>query len=334
MRIFVTRVIPEDGLQRVREEAGDLGAELFIWREDRPIPRADLLTGVRDMDGLLCLLTERIDAEVLDAAGPRLKVISQMAVGFDNIDVAAATARGILVGNTPGVLTEATADMTLALMLAAGRRLPEGDRFVRAGQWQTWSPNLLLGLEMSGATLGIVGFGRIGQAVARRAAGFGMRILYHSRHEAPEAAAQISAKYAPLDTLLAAADVVSLNCALTPETRGLIGAHELGLMKTSAILVNTARGAVVDEGALFAALRDRKIAAAGLDVTDPEPIRPDNPLLSLDNCLIVPHIASATVATRAKMATMAADNLAAGLRGQPLPNCVNPGADVNRAGQQ
>jgi glyoxylate reductase len=233
--------------------------------------------------------------------------------------------RGIPVGNTPGVLTETTADLAFALMMAAARRLPEGDRYVRAGKWKTWGPMLLLGPDVHGATIGIVGFGRIGQAVARRAAGFGMKILYHDVHQAdPAVEAEHSATFLPLEKLLAQADFVSLHVNLTPETRGLINAEKLGWMKPTAIIVNTSRGPVVDGAALATALRDGQIFAAGLDVTDPEPIPTDDPLLSLDNCLVVPHIASASHATRSKMAEMAAANLLAGLRGERLPTPVNP----------
>jgi glyoxylate reductase len=324
MRIFVTRTIAEAGLQAVQKAATHLSADVEVWQEDRPIPREILLESVGGVSGLVCLLTERIDTELIETAGPQLRVISQMAVGVDNIDLPAATAHGIPIGNTPGVLTESTADMAFALMLSAARRLPEGDRFVRAGQWRTWSPKLLLGHDIRGAVLGIVGFGRIGQAVARRAVGFGMQIVYHSRRPVPEAAALVNGRYASLEQLLHGSDFVSLNCALTPATQGLIGARELSLMKPGAILVNTARGGVVDSVALYEALKAGTIAGAALDVTDPEPISANDALLSLDNCLIVPHIASATVATRAKMALMAADNLAAGLTGERLPNCANP----------
>ncbi len=258
-------------------------------------------------------------------AGPSLKVVSNFAVGYDNIDVAACARHGVLVGNTPGVLTETTADLAWALMLAAMRRLPEGDRYVRAGSWRTWGPQLLMGGDIHGATLGIVGFGRIGQAVARRAAGFGMTVVYSTRTAAPAAVeAALGARRVELDELLETSDIVSLHCPLVPETRGLIDAPALARMKPTAVLVNTSRGPVIDQAALAEALRSGAIAAAALDVTDPEPIAPDDPLLSLDNCLVVPHIASASRATRGKMASMAAANLIAGVRGEPLPNQVQP----------
>jgi glyoxylate reductase len=319
-KVFVARRIPETGLSVVTG-----ATDSTVWPDDLPPPRDELLRAVAGCDGVLTLLTDRVDDEFLDAAGPQLKVVSNYAVGFDNVDVPACTARGIPVGNTPGVLTETTADLAFALMMAAARRLPEGDRYVRAGKWKTWGPMLLLGPDVHGATIGIVGFGRIGQAVARRAAGFGMKILYHDVHQAdPAVEAEHSATFLPLEKLLAQADFVSLHVNLTPETRGLIDTEKLGWMKPTAVLVNTSRGPVVDGTALATALRDGQIFAAGLDVTDPEPIKTDDPLLSLDNCLVVPHIASASHATRSKMAEMAAANLLAGLRGERLPTPVNP----------
>jgi glyoxylate reductase len=319
-KVFVARRIPEAGLSMVTG-----ATDATVWPDDLPPPRDELLRAVAGCDGVLTLLTDRVDNEFLDAAGPQLKVVSNYAVGFDNVDVPACSARGIPVGNTPGVLTETTADLAFALMMAAARRLPEGDRYVRAGKWKTWGPMLLLGPDVHGATIGIVGFGRIGQAVARRAAGFGMKILYHDVHQAdPAIEAEHSATFLPLEKLLAQADFVSLHVNLTPETRGLINTEKLGWMKPTAVLVNTSRGPVVDGTALASALRDGQIFAAGLDVTDPEPIKTDDPLLSLDNCLVVPHIASASHATRSKMAEMAAANLLAGLRGERLPTPVNP----------
>jgi glyoxylate reductase len=319
-KVFVARRIPEAGLSVVTG-----ATDATVWPDDLPPPRDELLRSVAGCDGVLTLLTDRVDDEFLDAAGPQLKVVSNYAVGFDNFDVPACTARRIPVGNTPGVLTETTADLAFALMMAAARRLPEGDRYVRAGKWKTWGPMLLLGPDVHGATIGIVGFGRIGQAVARRAAGFGMKILYHDVHQAdPAVEAEHSATFLPLEKLLAQADFVSLHVNLTPETRGLINAEKLGWMKPTAVLVNTSRGPVIEGAALASALRDGQIFAAALDVTDPEPIPPDDPLLSLDNCLVVPHIASASHATRSKMAEMAAANLLAGLRGERLPTPVNP----------
>ncbi|MFZ5819993.1 MAG: 2-hydroxyacid dehydrogenase [Chloroflexota bacterium] len=317
-KVFVTRVIRDKGLGLVKESC-----QAEVWPEELPPTREVLLERVRGVDGLLCLLTDRVDGEVMDAAGPGLKVISNHAVGFDNVDVAAATARGIPVGNTPGILTDATADMAFALMMAAGRRVVEAEKFLRAGKWKTWGPSLLLGVDFAGATLGIVGFGRIGQAVAKRATGFDMRILYYD----PSASASTSglpAVSTDLDTLLAESDFVSIHVPLTPETRHLVDADFLSKMKPDAVLVNTARGGVLDQSALYETLKARRIFAAALDVTDPEPLPLDSPLLELDNCLILPHIASASVQSRDMMAFLSAQNLLAGLRGERLPHCVNP----------
>ncbi len=319
-RVFVSRVIPDEGLAPIRA-----ACDVSVWEDELPPPRAELLAAVRGCDGIVTLLTDRVDDELLDAAGPGLKVVSNYAVGYDNIDVAAVTRRGIPAGNTPGVLTETTADLAFALLMAAARRLPEGDRYVRDGKWKTWGPLLLLGPDVHGATIGIVGFGRIGQAMARRARGFGMRVLYQDLHRVDAATeAELGATYAPLEAMLPQADFVSLHTNLTPETRGLIDAEKLSWMKPTAVLVNTSRGPVIDHAALAAALRSGQIFAAALDVTDPEPIPMDDPLVGLDNCLIVPHIASASRATRAKMAEMAAANLLAGIRGERLPTPINP----------
>jgi glyoxylate reductase len=319
-KVFVARVIPSDGLDLVTAATA-----ATVWPDDLPPPRGELLRSIEGCDGVLTLLTDKVDAEFLDRAGPQLKVVSNFAVGFDNIDVPECTRRGIPVGNTPGVLTETTADLAFALLMAAARRLPEGDRYVREGKWKTWGPMLLMGPDVHGATIGIVGFGRIGQAVAQRAAGFGMTILYHDVNRLPDdVTAPLGAQYVPLEELLARSDFVSLHVNLTPETRHLINAAALRRMKPTSILVNTSRGPVVDGAALAAALRGGTIGGAGLDVTDPEPIPMDDPLVGLDNCLIVPHIASASRATRGKMAEMAAANLLAGLHGERLPTPVNP----------
>lgn len=321
-RVFVAREIPDAGLDLVRA-----ACDADIWDGELPPSRDELLRRVAGCDGLLTLLTDRVDDALLDAAGPGLRVVSNYAVGFDNVDVDACTRRGIVVGNTPGALTETTADLAWALLMTAGRRVAEGDRYVRAGRWKTWGPRLLLGSDIHGATLGIVGFGRIGQAVARRARGFDMDVLYWSRHRvAPTLEGELGVRWAELDELLAASDFVSLHVSLNDETRHLISRDALGQMRSSAVLVNTARGPVVDQAALADALRNGIIAAAALDVTDPEPIAPDDPLLSLENCLVVPHIASASHAARDRMAEMAAANLLAGVRGQPLPTPVNPQA--------
>ncbi len=317
-RVFVARRIPQEGLAAI---AADCDAT--VWPGPLPPSRPDLLASVAGCDGILTMLTDRVDEELLEAAGTGLRVVSNYAVGVDNIDLAACAARGVAVGNTPGALTETSADLAFALILAAARRLPEGDRLVRGGGWRTWDPLLLLGRDVHGATLGIIGFGRIGQAVARRAAGFGMTVVYHNRNAVPaEIERALGAERVPLEELLERSDFVSLNVSLSPETRHLIDRANLARMKPTAILVNTSRGPVVDQAALYEALRDGVIAGAALDVTDPEPMAADDPLLTLDRCLVVPHIASGTVATRGRMAAMAAANLLAGVHGRPLPTPV------------
>ncbi|HZT41063.1 MAG TPA: D-glycerate dehydrogenase [Chthonomonadaceae bacterium] len=316
MKVFVTRALPEEALQKVREIA-----EVEVWPEALPPPREALLEKVAAVDGLLCLLTDRIDAQLLDAA-PGLRVVSQMAVGYDNIDVAACTARGIPVGNTPGVLTETTADLAFALLLATARRIVEADAYIRSGRWQTWSPMLLTGQEVHHATLGIVGMGRIGYEMARRGRGFEMPILYTGSPN-PAAERDFDARRVDLDTLLSESDFVSLHTPLTSETKHLIGTAQLARMKPTAILINTARGPVVDQAALVTALQAGLIAGAGLDVYEIEPLPPDDPLLHLENVVLLPHIGSASVATRTKMAVLAAENLVAGLQGRPLPHPVN-----------
>ena len=319
-RVFVARRIPDEGLDPIRERC-----EMDLWTDELPPPREELLRRVAGVSGLLSLLTDRVDDELLDAAGPQLRVVSNYAVGFDNVDVAACTQRRIPVGNTPGVLTETTADLAFALLMAAARRIDEGSRYVRADRWRTWGPLLLLGVDIHGATLGIVGFGRIGRELARRASGFGMRVLYHDVQPAdPDEERALNATRVDLEGLLAESDFVSLHVNLTDETRHLIDADALRRMKPTAVLINTSRGPVVDQAALYGALRDAEIFAAALDVTDPEPMPADDPLLSLENCLVVPHIASASRVTRGKMAAMAAANLLAGLRGERLPTPINP----------
>jgi glyoxylate reductase len=314
-KIFVTRVIP--GIERLQA-----ACDTDVWQDEFPPPYETLRDRVRGVDGLLCMLTDRIDGTLMDAAGTNLKVISQMAVGYDNIDIAAARKRGIAVGNTPGVLTETTADLAFALLLAAARRLSEGTQYILDGKWRTWHPTTLLGHDVTGATLGIVGLGRIGAAVAKRAAGFDMRILAYGPRLTDAEAAQAGAERVALDDLLQRSDFVSLHCPLRPETRHLINRDTLAKMKPSAILINTTRGAVVDQTALYEALVNGVIAGAALDVTDPEPLPADDPLLRLPNALVVPHVGSATIGTRGKMAQIAIDNLLAGLNGQPLPHAV------------
>ena len=315
--VAVTRQIPEAGLALLREEAN-----VRVWEDALPPPREEPVRLLAGCDGAITLLTDRIDGDLLDRL-PSLRVVSNFAVGFDNVDVPAATARGVLVCNTPGVLTEATADATWSLLLAAARRIPEAMAYVRDGRWKTWGPLLLLGRDVSGATIGIAGLGRIGKEVARRARGFGMRILAFDPVQDEAFAQEVGAEYVPLERLLAESDFVTLHVALTPETRHLIGADELRRMKPTAILVNASRGPVVDTDALVAALRKGTIFAAALDVTDPEPLPADHPLVNMDNCIVVPHTASATVEARDRMAVLAARNLLAGLAGERPPASVN-----------
>ena len=316
--IFVSRVIPAAGLDKVKAEC-----DVEVWPEWMPPPYDVLTEKVKGADGLLCLLTDRIDGALMDAAGSQLKVISQMAVGYDNIDIPAATERGIPVGNTPGVLTEATADLTFALLLAAARRIVEGVEYIKNGEWQTWEPEGLLGADLTGATLGIIGLGRIGKAVVKRASGFDMHILAYKPGLSADEAAEVGAEAVDFDTLLAESDFVSIHAPLNEDTRHLINAKALAKMKPTAILINTARGPLVDQKALTQALQNGTIGYAGLDVTDPEPMAADNPLLHLSNATVVPHIGSASIHTRNRMAEIAADNLLAGLRGDPLPHQVN-----------
>jgi glyoxylate reductase len=301
--VFVTRELPFDALDRLRRSH-----DVDVWPEPGPPPPAALRERASRAEGLLTMLTDRVDAELLDAC-PDLRAVANMAVGTDNIDLAAAAERGIAVGNTPGVLTDATADLTMALMLAITRRLPEGVARVREGRWGPWQPAQDLGMDVSGATLGVVGWGRIGQAVGRRAEAFGMRVIHGSRSSG-----------VPLDELLETADVVSLHTPFTPETCRLVDAAALRRMKPTAYLINTSRGGVVDQAALREALIAGEIAGAALDVTEPEPLPADDPLLDAPNVLVVPHIGSATEGTRAKMAAMAVDNLLAALTGRSMPH--------------
>jgi glyoxylate reductase len=306
-RCLVTRALPGRALDRLRA-----GHQVEVWAQRAPPPRTELEGAVASTAGLLSTLTERIDAELI-AAAPRLRAISNYAVGTDNIDVAAATARGIAVGNTPDVLTDSTADLAVALMLAVARRLAEGERAVRAGEWVKWEPEFLLGRDLHGATVGVVGFGRIGRAVARRLEGFDCTILVAGSGDA-----------AGLSRALAESDFVTLHCPLTPETRGLIGEAELRAMRPDAYLINTARGPIVETAALELALREGWIAGAALDVTDPEPLPPGDPLLAAPNLIVVPHVGSATHRTREAMAELAVSNLLAALADERMPHCVNP----------
>jgi glyoxylate reductase len=315
-RVFATRELLGAPWELVREVA-----ELRVWEGEDGAPRAVLLEEAARCDGLIVTLVDRVDAELLGSA-PALRVISTCSVGVDHVDVAGASARGIRVGYTPGVLTDATADLAFALLLAAARRIPEADRFVRAGAWRrAWEPGLLLGRELAGATLGIVGLGAIGQAVARRAAGFGLRVVGWTRSGRGAPGVE---SVASLDALLAQSDFVSVHVARTPETLGAIGARELARMKRGAVLVNTARGGIVDEAALCAALASGQLGAAGLDVFASEPLATDSPLLAAPNLVLAPHIGSATRETRARMAELCVRNLVAGLRGAALPRCANP----------
>lgn len=317
-KVFVTRQIPDKGFELVKDFC-----DVDLWSGDMPPSPDELLQRARGADGVLSLLTDSIDGNVMDAIGPQLKVISNFAVGFDNIDINAATARKIPVGNTPDVLTDATADFAFALMMSAGRHILEGDRYVREGKWKTWNPMLFLGMEMKGATLGLVGFGRIGKAMARRAVGFDMRVIYYDLLET-KPSSDIRATRVDLETLLEESDFISLHTPLTPDTHHLINAEAFSKMKPSAVFVNTSRGPVVDLEALYHALNEKRLYAAGLDVTEPEPLPLDHPLFTLDNILIMPHIASSSKVARDKMSWIAAKNLIAGLKGEHLPNCVNP----------
>ena len=315
-KVLVTREIPEAGLKVLD------GFDVIVLSE-RPPEHGELLGAVRGASGVLSTVTEEMDAEVMDAAGEGLRVIANMAVGYDNIDVGAARERGIVVTNTPEVLTETTADTTFLLLLAAARRLGEAERLLRAGKWDAWGPKQLLGPDVWGKKLGLVGLGRIGGAVARRAAGFDMEILYYDQYRNESAEEELGARYLQLDDLLRDSDFVSIHTPLTPETRHQIGERELGLMQPTAVLVNSSRGPVVDEGALADALENKHIFAAGLDVYEEEPkVHPK--LLELENVVLAPHIGSASMETRDKMATLAAENLAAVLRGEEPKTPVGP----------
>jgi glyoxylate reductase len=317
--IYLTRRLPAAAMDILHA-----ACNVRLWDDtNRPVPREELLRAVADAEGILALLTERIDSELLDAA-PNLRVVANMAVGYDNVDLPALTARRVLLTNTPGVLTETTADLAWALLLAAARRVVEGQKLIEADAWGPWHPMLMVGQDVYGATLGVVGAGRIGSAVLRRGRGFGMRLIYHNRTPSEELELEFGAQYRRLDELLQEADFVVVTVPLTPATRGMFGAREFALMKDTAVFVNVARGPIVQEEALVAALRAGRPWAAGLDVFEQEPIRADHPLLALPNVVAVPHIGSASVATRTRMATLAAENLVAALTGQPIPSPVNP----------
>ena len=324
--VLVTRLVPGDWRDRL-----SLVADVVTWDEDRPIPRDILMERIGDVDALYCMLTDRVDAELLDAA-PRLRAVATMSVGTDNIDLAECTLRGIPVGNTPDVLTETTADTAWLLMLASARRAGEGIDVVRDGEWGTWKPGFMLGSDVHGTTIGIVGLGRIGEAVARRAQGFSARVLYTARSRKPEAEARLGVAWRSLADLLAESDHVVLTVPLTPETRHLIDSAALRRMQPHATLINVSRGPIVDTDALVEALNEGWIGAAGLDVTDPEPIPPDHPLVGMVNCTILPHIGSASLQTRQAMANLAADDVVAALRGERMPACANPGVyEISRS---
>ena len=318
-RVFVTRQFFPEALEVLTD-----AADAEVWPDDEPPTTEQLLGKVVEADGILTNIMDRIDADVFQAAH-RLKVVSQLGVGVDNIDVAEATRRGVLVGNTPGVLAKATADIAFGLLMSAARRISEGDRGLRAGNWKMqYHPMVWLGAEVHGATLGIIGMGQIGVEMAKRARGFDMRVIYYSRTRKLELESQLGMEYFEPSDLLSTADFVTLHIPLTLETRHFIGERELRLMKPTAILVNTARGAVVDSQALYTALKEGWISGAALDVTDPEPILPDDPLLTLDNLVITPHIGSASIDSRRRTCLLAARNVVAGIEGRRLEACANP----------
>ena len=318
-RVFVTRRFFPEALEVLTD-----AADTEVWPDDEPPTTEQLLEKVVEADGILTNIMDRIDADVFQAAH-RLKVVSQLGVGVDNIDVAEATRRGVLVGNTPGVLAKATADIAFGLLMSAARRISEGDRWLRAGNWKMqYHPMVWLGAEVHGATLGIVGMGQIGVEMAKRARGFDMRVIYYSRTRKPELESELGMEYFEPSDLLSTADFVTLHIPLTLETRHFIGERELQLMKPTAILINAARGAVVDSQALYTALKEGWISGAALDVTDPEPILPHDPLLSLDNLVITPHIGSASIDSRRRTCLLAARNVVAGIQGKRLEACANP----------
>lgn len=317
MKVFLTRRIPQEGM-KILSTAGV--CEVSLWDSDEPVPRAELLKGVQGAHGLLCLLSDKIDAEVLDAAGPNLKVISTLSVGFDHMALDEIKKRGIRVGYTPDVLTDATAELTVALLLATARRLPEGVEEVKNGGWSSWKPLWLCGYGLSGSTVGVIGLGRIGMAIAQRLMPFGVKRLLYSGRSAKAHAAEVNGEFVPLDTLVSESDFIVVSCALTPETQGLCDKAFFSKMKNTAVFVNTSRGAVVNQEDLYEALTTGQIAAAGLDVTTPEPLPTNHPLLTLKNCVVLPHIGSATYSTRGIMSALSARNLLGGLQGTDMPS--------------
>lgn len=319
-KIYLTRRLPDRALTLLQKENIEFGFN----PKDEPPSEASLKHEIANVDGLICLLTEKITPGIIEA-GKKLRVVANIAVGFDNIDVRKATEKGIYVTNTPGVLTETTADLAWSLLMATARRISEADRYVRAGKWKIqWNLMFMAGQDVYGKTLGILGLGRIGQAVARRSKGFNMRILYYDEKRTPELESELGVEYADMETVLRESDFITVHVPLTETTRNLIGEKQLNLMKKTAILVNTSRGPVVDEYALYKALKEERIAGAGLDVFKIEPIEMSNPLLTLDNIVLLPHIGSASVETRTKMAVVAVENAIATLKGKVPPNLVNP----------
>jgi glyoxylate reductase len=318
-KIYVTRELPERGLNAIRKHF-----DVEVWSDYAPPPKKTIIEKAKSVDALASLLSDKIDKEVFDVA-PKLKIVSQLAVGFDNIDIAEATRRGIYVTNTPEVLTDTTADFAWALLMAVARRVVEADKYVRTGNWKVaWHPAMMTGRDVYGATIGIVGAGRIGYAMAKRATGFSMKILFYDVIPRPEMEKDFGAKKVDLDTLLRESDFVSVHVPLMKETHHLINAEKLGLMKKTAYLINNSRGPVVDEKALYEALKKGQIAGAGLDVFELEPVPADSPLLKLDNVVVAPHVSSASLETRSKMSEMVADNLVAFFEGKKPPNLVNP----------
>ncbi|XP_020516926.2 glyoxylate reductase/hydroxypyruvate reductase [Labrus bergylta] len=318
MKVYITRRIPPEGMKILSSATGV--CEVSMWDSDEPVPRTELLKGVQGAHGLLCMLSDKIDAELLDAAGPNLKVISTMSVGFDHLILDAIKKRGIRVGYTPDVLTDATAELTVALLLATARRLPEGVEAVKNGDWTSWKPLMLCGYGLSGSTVGVIGLGRIGMAIARRLMPFGVKRLLYSGRTTKADAAEVSGEFVPLDTLVSESDFIVVSCSLTPETQGLCDKAFFSKMKNTAVFINSSRGAVVNQEDLYEALTSGQIAAAGLDVTTPEPLPTNHPLLTLNNCVVLPHIGSATYSTRGVMAALSARNLLEGLQGGEMPS--------------
>ncbi len=317
-KVYITRRIPESGIKLLQESC-----DVEIWDSDDVVPRDVFLKAISNKDAVLCLLTDKVDAETMDVA-KSVKIFANMAVGFDNIDVEECTKRGVMASNTPGVLTDTTADFAFTLLMAAARRIREGHEFIQAGKWETWGPLLLMGQDIHHATLGLIGLGRIGTEMARRGQGFSMRVIYNDVVQREDLEQELGLEYADFDTVLQESDFVSMHVPYMPATHHLISTEQLAMMKQSAVLINTARGPIVDPQALYTALKSGEIWAAGLDVTDPEPIPMDDPLLTLDNCLIAPHIASASFNTRSDMSELAANNILAALSGERPSTILNP----------